>query len=186
MYCFLNEIYRFESLESTNLFLREHFEEYKTGDVILAREQTAGFGSRKRFWSSKKDKGLYFSILLKHSLDLKEYENLTSIASIALLKTLYSLNLPAERIPPNDILVHKKKISGILTKTFQKDSFNISIVGIGLNLYQTPSDFHLKDTRNTPTSLFLEGVEIEYEKILSLLLSHLDREFYSFILGHNK
>lgn len=178
MFNFINKIYFFESLESTNKYLKDNYSKYKTGDIIIAKEQISGYGSRKRFWSSKKDMGIFMSLIIKHKLDLNDYKNLTYIAYKAVKSTLADHGLIAEITLPNDILINEKKVSGILTETFIKDNINISIIGIGLNLYQSLSDFDLKDNRNTPTSLLLEGISVNYEDILHLLLKHLDNEFY--------
>ena len=40
---------------------------------------------------------------------------------------------------PNDILINKKKICGILQETIQKNGINYLIVGIGLNLIKSPN-----------------------------------------------
>ena len=40
---------------------------------------------------------------------------------------------------PNDILIDKKKICGILQETIQKNNIKYLIVGIGLNLTRSPN-----------------------------------------------
>lgn len=181
MYKFLNEIYTYNQLESTNKYLKEHHTDFKTGDVMIAKEQTKGYGTRNRHWSSTQGMGLYLSLLLKHHLDINEYQHLTDIGTKAVASTLYTLGLNPKIIPPNDILINQKKISGILTETFNYQNITISVLGIGLNLYQNQSDFDLKDDRNTPTSLKLEGIVMDYKEILSLVLKELDSELINFL-----
>ena len=41
---------------------------------------------------------------------------------------------------PNDILINKKKICGILQENIQKKEVNYLIVGVGLNLIKNPNN----------------------------------------------
>ena len=178
----INNIYCFDTLVSTNLYLKENSDQYQTGDVVVARTQTGGYGTQGRHWSSAKDKGLYFSILIKHRLDGNKSSQLTSVMASAVYEVLRSLGLSTEIKLPNDILVENKKISGVLTETIQKNSMYISIIGVGINLNQSEEDFDLQDSRNTPTSLKLElGYSPSYNDILSLALKTIDNKLYEFL-----
>ena len=52
--------------------------------------------------------------------------------------------------PPNDILIKKKKICGILQETLKKTNTSYLIVGIGINLVKSPN------INNYPTTNLLE------------------------------
>lgn len=48
------ELIVFETIDSTNTYLKSNAEKYPTGTVIASREQTGGKGRLGRVWQSKK------------------------------------------------------------------------------------------------------------------------------------
>ena len=60
----MGNILYFETLDSTQAYLKEHFEELDDKTVVVTDQQTAGRGRFDRRWISEPG-GLYFSILLK-------------------------------------------------------------------------------------------------------------------------
>src|SRR5262245_53015519 len=87
-------ILRFDSLESTNT---EAISQARAGAdeglCILARHQSAGRGRHGRSWSSPKDSGLYFSILLRPKIDLRFLPLITLMAGVAVHDALADLGL---------------------------------------------------------------------------------------------
>jgi len=101
----------------------------KTGDIVIADEQTAGRGRFGRTWISPKG-GLYVTVI--HSAD-----PLVSLkAGLAVVRALQSVGIKAGLKWPNDVLAENRKIAGVLIETDGEHS----LVGIGLNLASAPLD----------------------------------------------
>lgn len=97
--------------------------------VVVAREQTKGRGRYARNWVSEPD-NLFFSVVLKE-FGVKTHL-LSFVVAISVAESLASL---AAKIKwPNDILIHGKKVAGILLELFDDKV----IVGIGINTMQMP------------------------------------------------
>ena len=83
---------------------------------------------------------------------------LTVAASTALARSIrVQTGLEAEIKWPNDILVHGKKVAGILTElSAELDHIKHIILGIGVDVNLNTSDFPA-DLRKTATSLKISG-----------------------------
>ncbi len=128
-------ILRYETIGSTNTESADHARRgADEGLCIIAREQTAGRGRYGRQWSSGKDAGLYFSIILRPKLDKRSLPLITLMAGIAVHDTLADLGISPDIKWVNDVLVADKKISGILAEAIETSTGIAVIVGIGINL----------------------------------------------------
>jgi BirA family biotin operon repressor/biotin-[acetyl-CoA-carboxylase] ligase len=109
------------------------------GTVVITSNQYAGRGQRGNTWQAAAGMNLTFSALLRPAfLSVKHQFALTMVTSLAVFDYLESKGLADVKIKwPNDILVGKKKICGMLIENvIQGDSIYQSIVGIGLNINQ--------------------------------------------------
>ena len=124
-------IHHVERAASTQLEARKLIAEgkAKTGDIVLANEQTAGRGRFGRTWISPNG-GLYATAILP------DIPLLSLKAGLAVVRVLRSVDLDAGLKWPNDVIVEDLKIAGVLVET-DGDS---SLVGIGLNLTSAPLD----------------------------------------------
>jgi len=162
-----------DEIESTNTELLAGKQQYKkTGTVLLAEKQLAGKGRKDRTWQSARGLNLTFSILLmKDVLSGINVNHLNLAASLAVASAIENLyQLKTELKWPNDVLIDKKKVSGILTETSIKGTkIERVVIGIGINLNQIvfQGEFNFP-----PTSLKLElGNNIERETILAEILN---------------
>ena len=162
-----------DEIESTNTELLAGKQQYKkTGTVLLAEKQIAGKGRKDRTWQSARGLNLTFSILLmKDVLSGINVNHLNLAASLAVASAIENLyQLKTELKWPNDVLIDKKKVSGILTETSIKGTkIERVVIGIGINLNQIvfQGEFNFP-----PTSLKLElGNNIERETILAEILN---------------
>lgn len=133
---FVSQILRFDSLPSTNLeAARRAIEGAAEGLCIVASEQTAGRGRLQRQWVSPKGAGLYFSIILRPQFEQSVWPLLTLMAAIAVHDTLLDeCGFETDIKWPNDLLVHEKKLCGILAETVETRLGRAVVVGIGINL----------------------------------------------------
>lgn len=139
----------FDTLDSTNSeALRQAKLGAEEGLCIVAREQTAGRGRRGREWSSQKDAGLYFSVLLRPKLDPQFLPLITLVAGVAVHEMLAELGLEPDIKWVNDVLINEKKICGILAETTETDTGTAVVLGIGINLHSKnlPEDVAAKST----------------------------------------
>jgi BirA family biotin operon repressor/biotin-[acetyl-CoA-carboxylase] ligase len=130
------EILRFDSLASTNIeAARRAVAGVAEGLCVVAAEQTAGRGRLQRPWLSPKGAGLYFSIVFRPQFEQSSWPLLTLMAAVAVHDALLeACALETDIKWPNDILVHDKKLSGILAEIVETPSGRAVVVGIGINL----------------------------------------------------
>ncbi len=107
------------------------------GSLVLADTQTAGRGRHERRWQTRAGAALAFSFILR--LSLAEIEQISLFAPLGGVAVCDALNrgwnLQAEIKWPNDILIRRKKVCGILAETsWQGSKVDAVILGIGINV----------------------------------------------------
>ena len=153
-----------EETDSTNQRLKERTPGH--GLVLGAELQTAGRGRRGAAWLSPPGLGLTFSVMLLPKEPPALWPRLALAAGLAVAESLGRLGIEAEVKWPNDVLVRKRKICGILVEAVGP----AAIVGIGLNVNSTAFPDGLE-----ATSMSLESGSLwEREEVLSILLAALD------------
>ncbi len=164
-------------IDSTNTELLKRNEFPKNGTVLLSEFQKNGRGRKDRTWISEPEVNLTFSILLKNIFLQKSINILNLGTALALAQTLENLyQFQVELKWPNDVLINKKKIAGILLESTSKGK-NIEklVVGIGVNVNQPDfkGDFNIR-----PTSIRLEfKQEVSRERFLSEFLNNFELIF---------
>ncbi len=173
-----SELYVLDSVDSTNDYLKSLGNNgCKNGAVVAAREQVKGKGRLGRAWQSTRDKNITFSFLLRPHITPYEASGITPIAGLAVCKSLREFTgLDCKIKWPNDIIIGKKKLCGILTEmSAEFDAVEYIVVGIGLNVNQTefPEDIAFKTT-----SLALETKRsFNQNKLLAVILEELEHVF---------
>ena len=128
-------VLRFDTLESTNTEAAHQARQGSDeGLCIVAREQTAGRGRHGRTWASAPGKGLYFSLLLRPTIEAKNLSLITLMAGVAVYDTLKAMHLSPDIKWVNDVLVNEKKICGILAETVETNRGLAVVLGIGINI----------------------------------------------------
>lgn len=166
------------------------------GTVVITANQFAGRGQRGNTWQAAAGMNLTFSVLLKPSfLSVKNQFALTMVASLAVFDFLGDKKLSDLKIKwPNDILVEKRKICGMLIEnSIQGEVIHQSVVGIGLNINQVDFPIHTatslaiatSDTfdLNIELSLLLEKLEKRYLQLRSGKQKELKEEYLQNLLG---
>lgn len=130
---------------STNLVAKEIAKTKPSQPVvIIANEQTGGYGRRQRAFASPKDTGIYLSILLKTNNTTLNPGLLTTMTALTLAKTVQQCLKVDPKIKwVNDLYLGEQKLAGILTESLTDEEQNINyvIVGVGLNYLTDPNDF---------------------------------------------
>lgn len=175
------KVVHYEKIDSTNAEARRLSQEgAESGLVVTAKMQTAGRGRRGRSWESPTDENLYFSLLLKPTIEPEKAPMLTLVMAYSVAKALQKEDIHALIKWPNDLVLSEKKICGILTE------MNLSgmqvedvVIGVGLNVNTMNFSEELKDKA---TSLRKETLrEFECGELLGLILEEFDKNYENFL-----
>lgn len=147
------------------------------GTVVYTHNQTNGRGQRGNSWMAVPERNATFSLILKPTfLNSKNAFYLSKITSLALYDLLTEILNDSQfdiKIKwPNDILVNKKKIAGVLIEnSVLNDALQWSVIGIGFNVNQ--SDFgELK----AATSLnLLNNKDYSVESVMQAVFVHFEK-----------
>jgi BirA family transcriptional regulator, biotin operon repressor / biotin---[acetyl-CoA-carboxylase] ligase len=140
----------------------------RDGLVVVADEQTAGRGRRGRIWASPPGAGLYFSILSRPPA--QAIGLLTLAAGVGVTDgVLASTGLHTELKWPNDVLVGRRKLAGILAEGIGLGTPDQAVVlGVGLNVSAAA---YPPDVATRATSLETElGRDIDRGEVLAQTL----------------
>ncbi|MBL7995905.1 biotin--[acetyl-CoA-carboxylase] ligase [bacterium] len=169
------KIIQLDEVDSTNEYAKklvlQEDNQYKY--IVIADHQTSGKGRLGRRWESRRGMGLWMSLILKPGEQQEKMVWINFAVSLTVCEALKELTgLPLELKWPNDILIHGKKICGILLETVNKNKELFLIVGIGLNINQ--QDFP-KPLDSTATSLFIETQTVwDRAALLQRIMSKFD------------
>lgn len=141
--CLGRRIVHVEQTDSTQqLALRLCLEGAQEGTLVCAESQTSGKGRLGRVWASPRGQGIYMSLILRPSMPLTNLAPVTLLSAVAMCEAVRSMtDLKVQIKWPNDLLLNKKKIAGILTELqAEMDHVKFVIVGMGLNV-NTPARY---------------------------------------------
>ena len=141
----------------------------------IARRQTAGRGRHGRTWESPAG-NFYGSLLLRPGGSLRAAASLSLVIGLAVAEALHDLSggeIRARLKWPNDILVDRAKLAGILLEGGEGPDGVWVVAGIGVNLLVAPSG-----TTYPVTSLAAVGCAgVTPERFLEALAAPLGRRF---------
>lgn len=150
------------------------------GTVVVADSQDAGKGRRGRKWISPPGSNLYFTLLLKPDFSPDRASMLTLVMALSVAEALESVAGIEFGIKwPNDIVLNRKKICGILTEmTMQDGVIEGLVIGVGVNVSQ--KEFP-EELQTTATSLQLEGLSCERMELLNCILECFTKNYEAFL-----
>tara|TARA_Y100001958_G_C21115021_1_gene460855 strand:+ start:146 stop:682 length:537 start_codon:yes stop_codon:yes gene_type:complete len=173
------KILKFKTVKSTNntamRIIKSSNLDY---GMIISENQTNGRGQYGKKWISYKGNFFtsFFFNLDNLSISLKQFTKLNCLLVRKLLSIYYKNKIIYKK--PNDLLIDKKKICGILQETLIKFDKKYLIVGIGINLTKSPY------IKNYPTTNLYElidkkipknKIQNELKKIFELKLNKLNK-----------
>ena len=171
------KIFRFNKVNSTNdsaiKIIKSSNIDY---GMIIANEQKNGRGQYGKRWISYNG-NIFISFFYKFDNSIVSLKQITKINCL-LVRKLLSIYYKKRIIfkKPNDLLINKKKICGILQEKISKLKKTYLIVGIGINLIKNP------DLKNYPTTnlsellnkrLSKKKIEKQIKRIFEIKLSKL-------------
>ena len=139
--------FKFKKVKSTNNTAIRIIKssKFKYG-MVVSDTQTMGRGQYGKKWISHKGNLFvsFFYELKNIRLSLSRLTIINCLLIKKLLKNYYKKNIKFKK--PNDLLIQKKKISGILQETVSTSDDKFLIVGVGINIRKSPK------IRNYPTT----------------------------------
>lgn len=168
-----------ESTQSTNEEAKKIAHEgAEEGTIVVAEEQITGHGRLARGFYSPFAKGIWFSLILRPKFFPMEASKCTLLAAVGVCRGIRRMGLADAGIKwPNDILVHGKKLVGILTlMSASMEKIDYIIMGIGINTGIKKNEFP-EDFREGATSFLNEGINVSRKDLLAAILGELEKEY---------
>ena len=133
------KIFKFKKVKSTNntairIIKNSNF----NFGIVFSEAQNNGRGQYGKKWISYKGNlfvSLFFKIE-KLNIFFKKLTTLNCLLVKKIISKYYKKKIVFKR--PNDLLINKKKICGILQETLIKSDQKFLILGIGINLVKSP------------------------------------------------
>ena len=168
------KIFKFKKINSTNdTAIRIIKTTNNKSGIVIAERQKKGRGKYGKRWKSYKGNlfvTIFFSIK-KVKLSLKQLTKINCLLVKKLISHFYKGNIVIKS--PNDLLIKKKKISGILQETIIRSGEYIIIIGIGINLIKNPK------IKNYPTTSILNLTSVKVSS--NIAISKLKKIYERFI-----
>ena len=171
------KVFKFKKVKSTNntaIRVLKNTNIYY--GMISSESQNNGRGQYGKKWISFKG-NLFVSFFFKLDnlkISFKQLTKLNCLLVRKILSTYYKKKIIYKK--PNDLLINKKKICGILQETLIKLDKKYLIVGVGINLIKSPyiknyPTTNLKELLNKKVSKI--KIENQLKKIFELRLTKL-------------
>ena len=173
------EIVFLDEVDSTNIYVRDHFDGLSDLALVVADRQTAGRGRLGRRWLSPPGLNFYGTFCFKN---VRDGFHAGILCGVALMRTI------GEAAPevdcylkwPNDVYVGKAKLAGLLGEGVLRQGKIAGIAfGIGVNINMTPEHFAGLDQRATSLKI-AAGRDFDVVFIAKLLAKSLKRCYINY------
>jgi BirA family biotin operon repressor/biotin-[acetyl-CoA-carboxylase] ligase len=193
----------FDRLDSTNNLAASLAQDPSNdGLVILADEQTAGRGQYGRTWLAAPGQSVLLSLLVAPSPELCRPAVLTAWAAVAVCETIQkTIGQPTRIKWPNDVLMHDRKVCGILIESStgrraagfipagassaarQEPRSPWFVVGIGLNVQQSAAAFAAAGLPEAISLAQFADHSLDTYRVAADLIHQLDSDYDAFCKG---
>jgi BirA family biotin operon repressor/biotin-[acetyl-CoA-carboxylase] ligase len=155
------KVFEFNEVDSTMLTLKElALSGCDINTAVWAKKQNSGRGRHGREWSSPEG-NLYISFL--REAEDKKNQNIFAPVFIVAIAIATSIKWP------NDILINKSKIAGILIENIHLlDNSNVLNIGFGINIVSNPTN-----TLYPSTNLNVQGVNTNSKDVIKIFFKNL-------------
>lgn len=141
--------------------------------MIVSESQKNGKGQYGRKWISYKGNLFvsFFYNIDNINFSIKKLTRINCLLVKKIISRFYKKEITFKS--PNDLLVNKKKISGILQEIIIKNNKKYLVVGIGVNIIKSPN------ITKYPTTNLLEitGKKIDYKTMVNQLKLIFEKNF---------
>lgn len=175
-----------EVVDSTNIRAKELGEKGAPhGTLVVAEQQTAGKGRRGRSWVSPPGSSIYMTLLLKPEVEPSRAPMLTLLMAYAIADAFRGeKNLDVQIKWPNDLVLNKKKICGILTEMSAEVGYvHYVVIGVGINVN---TERFQEEISQTATSLRIEeGVKFQRAELIAAIMQKFEMYYEKFCASGN-
>tara|TARA_Y100000590_G_scaffold469990_1_gene661166 strand:- start:1776 stop:2297 length:522 start_codon:yes stop_codon:yes gene_type:complete len=129
--------YKYKNVNSTNDLAIKKIKKGFLKGIVIADKQKKGRGRYRNKWITMKGNlfmTVFFETKKKITIEKITFKNCLIIKEV--LKKYIKEKIKIK--PPNDLIIDGKKISGILQEIIEKDSKKFLIIGIGINIINSP------------------------------------------------
>ena len=167
---------KLKNVSSTNNYAVNMIRKNKTRPtIIVADNQTKGkgrYGNKRISFKGNLFMSIFFEIGLKKSIKKFTLQGCQIVRNS--LEKFIKEKIEIKK--PNDLLIKKKKVCGILQESLNKFDKKYLVVGIGINLIKNPSIDNYPTTnlyKLTNNKISKKKIEKEIKKIFELKLTKL-------------
>jgi len=148
---------------------------------LMANEQKKGFGRRGTVWKSPKN-NVYISILSKNILPIENHFLNNAFVTNMICSVVEDIcNVKTQIKWPNDVLINKEKISGIISEIFSINNDQYINTGFGVNIVSSPklenysTTYINKYNKEINNFYFVNEIMEEYFKNFKQLLNNQEK-----------
>lgn len=169
--------FSYKKVNSTNDLAIQKIKKGFIQGLVFAEEQKKGRGQYGKKWVSQKG-NLFLSIFFK----IKKKTTIKKITSInckiikKILSKLFKTKLSIKF--PNDLLINKKKVCGILQETIINNDNKFIIIGVGINLSKNPIIINYQTTNLLKET----SIKISRIKLLKIIKDNFEKKLKKFAL----
>jgi BirA family biotin operon repressor/biotin-[acetyl-CoA-carboxylase] ligase len=151
------------------------------GTVVIAESQSGGYGRHGRVWFSPPGLNIYCSVIVHgmgQNLSLSQWLSWVPLASaLAVTEAVHQTAAVSLSLKwPNDLLLHERKVGGILCESsFANSNDPVVVIGVGLNVNISPETFP-EELRPIAASLMEAARQpIDRNRLIAQLLLELEQ-----------
>ena len=169
------KVFSFSRVNSSNDTAIKLIKKGKTSGIVTVDKQLKGRGQYGKKWISNKG-NLFISVFFQIDSNTNNEKFIRKNCSLVSLSIQKLIKKKTYIKPPNDILIDKGKVCGILQEIIMRDKIKYAIIGIGVNIIERPN---LKGYKTTFINKFLNKkisklvvfnkLKIQYEKKINKL-----------------
>jgi BirA family transcriptional regulator, biotin operon repressor / biotin---[acetyl-CoA-carboxylase] ligase len=165
-----------ERCESTQKLLDRSLDE---GAIAACDEQTEGRGRLGRSWAAPAGTAVLCSVLLRPPAERRTAELSLVGGLAAALSVERALGLTSQIKWPNDVMVNRRKVAGVLAETAD----DVVVLGIGINVNQRRDQLPVETAVPPASLLTTDGVKRVRAPLLADLLGEVERTYKLWTVG---
>ncbi len=172
------ELHYFDETGSTNIDAKNLAEQGAPhGTLVVADTQTNGRGRRGHTWQSPSGSTIAMSLVMRPTFSPEKASMLTLVMGLAVADAIAEVSGLQTQIKwPNDAVINRKKVTGILTEMSAEPGYiQYVVIGIGINVNSAIEEFP-EEIRDMATSMKLEcGREISRAEVIAAAMKYFER-----------